>query len=390
MKVFAPIVLLALLMFCCSSPEKLMQQGNYDAIIEKSIKSLIKNPDDGEAASMLDKAYKLANERDLDRVKYLKLEDNPNTWDEMLSLYSNLKNRQASVKRVMPMKVGNQTIQYDYVDYDAEIVTAKRKAADYYYNHGQALMNNKTKDSYREAYYDFVKAKNYSGGSYPGLDQMINDAQYLGTSRALISVVNRTVLNLPQEFLDDLVSVNASEINSQWVEYYTRKPSTNVPFDYYIDIVLQSVNVTPDLVKDKDRIEKKKIDDGFQYVLDAKGNVMKDTAGNDIKIKKYKEIQCTVIESSQTKDCNISGEIDFYTSNPETLLSKQPIVGGMHFEHISARAVGDLNALTPESKKLVDLDPVPFPDDLQMTLDCAGPLKQSIYDVIKSNRGIIR
>jgi hypothetical protein len=390
MKGYAPLFLFALIIISCSSPEKLMQQGNYDAIIDKSIKSLIKNPNEEEDASMLDKAYKLANERDLDRIKYLKLEDNPNTWDEMLSLYSNLKNRQASVKRVMPLKIGNQTVQYDYVDYDAEIVAAKRKAADYYYNHGRKLMENKTKDSYREAYYEFVKARNYSGGSFANLDQMINDAEYLGISRALINVVNRTVLNLPQEFLNELIAVNASDINSQWVEYYTRKPNENMAFDYYIDIILQSVNVSPDLVKDKDRIEKKKIDDGFQYVLDTKGNVMKDTAGNDIKIKKYKEIQCTVIESYQTKDCNITGEIDFLSANPETLLTKQPVAGGMHFEYVSARAVGDLNALTPETKKLVDIDPVPFPDDLQMTLDCAGPLKQSINEVIKNNRGIIR
>ena len=71
------------------------------------------------------------------------------------------------------------------------------------------------------------------------------------------------------------------------------------------------LNVSPDLIQDKDLIEKKTVDNGFEYVLDAKGNVMKDTSGNDIKIKKYKEIQCTVIESHQQKDCNITGEIEF-------------------------------------------------------------------------------
>ncbi len=75
-----------LLVMSCSSPEKLLQKGNYDALIEKSVKNLIKKPDSEEDANMLDKAYKLANDRDLERIKYLKMEGNPNTWDEMLGL----------------------------------------------------------------------------------------------------------------------------------------------------------------------------------------------------------------------------------------------------------------------------------------------------------------
>lgn len=350
MRIFTGFLMTALFLTSCSSPNKLLQKGNYDALIEKSVKNLIKNPEKEEDAVMLDKAYKLANERDLERVKYLKMESNPNTWDEMLSLYSNLKNRQNSVKRVLPLSIKGQSVNYNFVDYDAEIVAAKRKAADYYNAHGRSLMENKTKESYRQAYHELVKARNYSGDSYRDLDQIISEAKYLGMSRVLIAVENRTIINLPQEFSDGLVSVNASQLNSEWVEYHTRKTDNTVRYDYYIDIILQTVNVSPDLVKDNDIIEKKTIEDGFEYVLDKKGNVMKDSAGNDIKLKKYKEIQCTVVESHQVKDCNITGEIEFNATNPQLLLKKQPVAAGTHFEHVSARAIGDLNALSPEKK----------------------------------------
>lgn len=390
MKKIYGALLSMIILLGCSSPEKLMQQGNYDGIIEKSVKNLIKKPESSEDAMMLDKAYKLANERDLDRIKYLKIENNPDTWDEMLSLYSNLKNRQASVRRVLPLHVGSQTIQYDYVDYDAEIVSAKRKAADYYNAHGRKLMENKDKESYRQAYYELVKAKSYSGDSYYDLDQIIGEAKYLGTSRVLIGVVNKTIINLPQEFTDGLVAVNAREINSEWVEYYTRKLDNNVKYDYYIDIILQAINVSPDLTKDRDFIEKKKIDDGYEYVLDSRGNVMKDTSGNDIKIKKYKEVQCTVVETRQMKDCNITGEIEFISVNPEALLKKQPIAAGTHFEFLSARAIGDVNALSEETRKMVEAEPVPFPPDIQMIVDCTEALKKSIHEAINYNRGTLR
>jgi hypothetical protein len=390
MKICLGSMLFMVLLIGCASPEKLMMQGNYDAIIEKSIKNLIKNPSSEEDAVLLDKAYTLANERDQERVKYLKVEGNPNTWDEMLSLYSNMKNRQSSVKRVLPLNINGQMVQYKFVDYDAEIVAAKNKAAEYYYNHGLSLMENKTKESYRQAYYELVKAKDYSGGSYRNVDQIISEARELGMSRALIGVENRTIINLPPEFTDGLIAVNANDINTNWVEYYTRQLDKTMKFDYYIDIILQVIEVSPDLVQNNDLIEKKTVENGFEYALDSKGNVMKDTAGNDIKIKKYKEIQCTVIESHQLKDCNIRGEIEFTSVNPQALLKKQPIAAGTHFEHVSARAVGDVNALSPEKKQLVAIEPIPFPDDIRMIIDCTEALKRSIYEAITYNRGVIQ
>jgi hypothetical protein len=203
-------------------------------------------------------------------------------------------------------------------------------------------------------------------------------------------MINRTIINLPQEFSDGLIAVNAKEMNSEWVEYYTRKLDDNVKYDYFIDIILLAINVSPDVSKDRDFIEKKTVDNGYEYVLDSKGNVMKDTSGNDIKIKKYKEIQCTVIETRQQKDCNITGEIEFLSVNPQSLLKKQPIAAGTHFEFVSARAIGDVNALSAETRKNIEVKPVPFPNDIEMILDCTEILKQSIHEAVNYNRGTLR
>jgi hypothetical protein len=251
-------------------------------------------------------------------------------------------------------------------------------------------MEGKTKDSYRQANYELRKARDYSGDSYFDLAQLISQTREMGISRVLVSSMNKTILNLPADFMDGLVAVNANELNSEWVEYYTRKMDKEPNYDYYIDIILQNIEVSPDVVQDKDAIEKKTVDNGFEYVLDSKGNVMRDTAGNDIKIKKYKEIQCTLIETHQLKDCIIKGEIEFSSANPQTLIKKQPIGANMHFEHVSARAVGDVNALSPEKRQLIEMKPVPFPDDIRMVVDCTEALKKAINEAIQYNRGILQ
>jgi hypothetical protein len=372
----------------CASSKKQLQKGNYDAAIEKSVKKLIKKPDDKDEILILDKAYNIANEQDLSRVKYLKLESNPGRWDEILNHYIRLKNRQTRVRTVLPLRMPRRTIDYEYFDYDREIVEAKHNAAEFFFVHGQKLMGNNNKESYREAYYEFMKVKEY-WGDYENIDQLINESHYLGMSRVLVTIENKTHLKLSEEFKKDLLAINHAALNSEWVEYHIRHLDDNINYDFLVYISLKIIDVSPELVKEKDYIEKKKVEDGFDYALDQNGNVMRDTAGNDIKIKKYKNLQCTVIETVQQKSVNIAGDVEIIETNPEKLIKKDAIGAETYFEHLSARAIGDLGALTSDTRKLVEMDPVPFPDDVLLIMQCSETLKMAIRDILRRNRRYI-
>jgi hypothetical protein len=372
----------------CASSKKQLQKGNYDAAIEKSVKKLIKKPDDKDEILILDKAYNIANEQDLSRVKYLKLESNPGRWDEILNHYIRLKNRQTRVRTVLPLRMPRRTIDYEYFDYDREIVEAKHNAAEFFFVHGQKLMGNNNKESYREAYYEFRKVKEY-WGDYQNIDQLLNESHYLGMTRVLVTIENKTHLKLSEEFKKDLLAINHAALNSEWVEYHIRHLDDNINYDFLVYISLKIIDVSPELVKEKDYIEKKKVEDGFDYALDQNGNVMRDTAGNDIKIKKYKNLQCTVIETVQQKSVNIAGDVEIIETNPEKLIKKDAIGAETYFEHLSARAIGDLGALTSDTRKLVESDPVPFPDDVLLIMQCSETLKLAIRDILRRNRRYI-
>ena len=58
---------IVLFLASCGSVNKKLQRGDYDGVINKSVKRLIKDPEDSEDIKVLDRAYKLANERDLAR-----------------------------------------------------------------------------------------------------------------------------------------------------------------------------------------------------------------------------------------------------------------------------------------------------------------------------------
>jgi hypothetical protein len=389
MKKIAYLLTLAVLLSSCTSSKKLMQRGNYDGAINKSVKELRKNPNNAKQADILDRCYKIANERDNERIKYLKRENNPNNWDEVFILYSSLQNRQSLVRTILPLNIDGRYIDYPYVDYDAEIISAKNKAADYFYQNAQQLMKLNTKEGYRQAYDELMKASKYTGGQYLDIDNMIEEAQFKGMSRALVLVNNMTHINLDPVFMEDLLEINTDNLQSPWVEYHFKDLDDQTNYDYTIFVNLESIMVSPDNVKESDKMYKKEVQDGFDYVLDAKGNVMKDTAGNDIKIPKYKTLSCTVIETHQNKTVRIEGNVEFLSNNPRKLLKKEPIGAENVFDHNSARSVGDIEALDDQAKELIKTEYIPFPNDMQMIFNTAQTLKPAIQDALYRNRRYI-
>ncbi|MBK7710053.1 MAG: hypothetical protein IPJ37_03110 [Bacteroidales bacterium] len=155
-----------------------------------------KDRDDTKQIDILTQSYKIANEQDNERIRFLKMEGRPDSWDEIYIVYKALNDRQSLVRTVTPLNSNGRSVDFPYIDYMPEMVGAKRKAADFYYAHGNELMKVGLKDSYRQAFNEFVRAKQYVG-DYEGIDNKIQDAKYLGMSRVFVSVRNSSIIKFP-------------------------------------------------------------------------------------------------------------------------------------------------------------------------------------------------
>ena len=389
MKKFLPLFVLVLFLASCASSTKLYQRGRYDQAINKSVKKILRKPGNTKEMLVLDKAYKIANERDWERINYLKLENNPADIEEIVTLFNRLKYRQSTVRKVLPLQLPDRMINYPYIHYDEEIVKARASAADYFYHNAVRLMGHGNKDAYRQAYKEFVKVKAY-GGRQSDLDQMIYQSRQLGTNRVLVMVQNHTHLNLGREFENQLLAIKPSAYDSEWVEYHFRDLDEGIDYDFYIVANIRIIDVSPDMIKDSDRMVNKKVEDGFEYLLDPNGNVVKDSIGNDVKIPRFKNISCAVIETLQQKHSAIEGDVEFIQLNPQRLLRKEPAGAANAFEHRSARAIGDLQALDEETLRFVKVKPVPFPSDMEMVYRSAESMREAITRAMQKNKNLIR
>jgi len=387
-RTFGILFIAALLVSGCGSSKKQLEVGNYDAAINKAVTELRKNPKDEKEIAILERAMNIALEQDNERIRLLKIEGRTNAWDEIYLIYKKMSDRQSAVRTVTPIRYEGRTIEWPYVDYMQEMVIAKKKAADFYYAHGQELMKNGTKDSYRQAFAEFVRAREYVG-DYPNIDQMMQESKYLGISRAYVTVKNYSATKFPDEFEKELLALDLPRLNNEWVEYHTTMPGDDTQIDYLVSINLRTVAVSPDKQFQRDTLVKATVEDGFDYVKDARGNVLKDSLGNDVKVKKYSNLQCALIRTFQVKECIIQGDVEMKALYPERTIKKEPIGATSNFEHISARAIGDVNALTPEQKKMLQSSIVEFPMDFEMIIMCTENLKNAIRGFMEANRRYI-
>jgi tetratricopeptide (TPR) repeat protein len=369
----------------CTSSRKFLERGNYDAAIKKSVKKLMKNPGNTYEIDILKRAYTLANNKDKESIKSLKYSGQPDIWESIYHYYDRMRARQEVVER-LPQQVLT-AIDHQHVDYAKNRAEAKAKAAKFLYAHAQELLKNNNRQDARKAYDELVRLNNFYP-NYPNVRQLMDEALLIGTNNVLFEIRNQTKQVMPKDFEAELKKITLKKLNKQWLNFDTREDK-NLYYDYVIYLNLKAIDVSPEHVKELHYDETKTIKDGFRYVLDANGNVMKDSLGNDIKEPNYVTIKCHIVETRMEKSAIVHGTLDFYDNRSKQLVKTFPITAENTFLHRYGYATGNLKAMKEETKKIIGLKPVPFPSNLQMIYDTNENLKKVTYDIIRNNRSLL-
>lgn len=383
MKRFGFVILIVGLFLGCTSSKELLQKGRYDQAIRKSAEALREEPNNTEELYVLKEAYQKANVFDRERISFLKMENRDGNWLEIYNLYTQLRNRQAII-RALPSSVRTQ---FTLVDYNAEIIHAKKAAAEASYQKGLDYLDRGYRESARLAWQEFVKVTNIYP-DYKNVRQLMTEAKYLGTNFVLLRVENNSESVLPEDFSEALRKISFANLNSQWVQYETN-PDSSLQYDYAVIINIRDIQISPATIEKKHYTETKEIQDGMKYVLDANGNVKKDSLGNDIKVPNMLTVSAKVTESVQHKAARVSGTIDYLNLSTEQLVKTDNISVNAVFEHFSAVASGYEEALSDESLQKISNRPVPFPSNEMMLMDAARLLKDRAKAIIYQNRNLL-
>lgn len=366
-------------MCSCNVAEKALSRGDYDKAMVKAAKKLVKDKQNGHYASILHQAYLKLYDNDMSRITYYRKQGQPEDKVSVLDAMNDIRSRYNSIKYLLPLG------GFDFPTIsDEDYIAAKNDAAEYLLVRATQLLNTGSKQDARSAYQLLQRLR----GIYPvykNATQLENQALYQGSNYVLFKMQAPDNVIMPSDFQQRLLAINVQELNHNWM-YFTTTYDSTLRYDYHILVKLSHISILPEQLIINNYAENAQIEDGFEYVLDAKGNVMKDSSGNDIKRKRYKTITCLVSERRLHKEASVGGFVDIYDVRTHQLLKSIPLNTTVVFDAITAIANGDLNALSPRSRQLINTPPAPVPSDFAMLYDAAEKLKPLIFDAVRKHR----
>ena len=385
-------LLLSLLLTGCANVQKLVDQGRYDEAVRIAQRQLAgKKNKDPEKIAAFAEAFHRANDRDLARAERLKRDGRTDDWGQVVSIYDHILRRQEAIAPLLPLvdKYGIQA-EVRFVKVEGLLNEARGEAAAYHYREGQRLLERARsgdKPAARAAYAEFSDVMRYRN-EYRDLEQLQDEAYALGIVYVKMEVNNRSGAILPRGFERELLRLNTGAMESQWRRFHLAA-EPGLTYDYRARLQITDLEVSPERFTERSYLEEREIEDGWEYVLDERGNVAKDSLGNDIKVPRQVLIRAEVLEVFQEKTAWVAGRIELFENRSNRLIESRDLTAEARFEHYASTYQGDPRALSATSRRRIGNRPVDFPTDEQLILDAAARLKPILQENLAASSRLL-
>ncbi len=377
-----------LLLVSCSSKkqiEKSLHSGNYDHAIDEAISKLKTNKNKDRKRDyiiLLQNAYVKATDRDLQSINHLKKDGNPEHYKNIYDLYLSLNARQEAIKPLLPLSIDNKPLRLDFKDYTNAIVESRNAVSDQKYRLGLQLLKSNYKKDIKVAYNTFQYIDQINP-KYKDVRNLMQEAHNLGTDYVIVTIENQTDQVIPRRLEDDLLNFDTYGLNQFWTVYHAN-PEPQLNYDYAMALQLKRINISPEKLNEKQALRERQIVDGWKYQKDSKGNVAKDSLGNDIKIDNIINVKARFNEYLQFKSTQVLADVVYVDLKSNQTLDVFPINSEFVFEHIYATMNGDERALSPRDRDLLRNRQVRFPSNEDMVYDTGEDLKIKLKQIISS------
>ena len=368
-----------------------MRQETTTLAIYKSLKKLKgKKKKKQEFVTAVEEAFRKATDQDMRMIERLKGDGVDANWVAINKIHQRIRKRQELLEPYLPLidKKGLKA-EFRFVKIDELERESRNKAAAYHYDKAVQLLTEARqgdRKSARSAYAHLNKIDNYFK-DYKNKKTLLREALDLGQTHIAFQMVNDAGVILPADFERELLSIGVADLNSRWKTFHL-KPAADQQYDYQLMVRLTNIDVSPEFVKEREYVDVKEIEDGFDYVLDSNGNVLKDTLGNDVTVPRKAFIQAQVFETFQNKFARIKGDIEFVDLSTNNLVRSDAIFIEALFENYASTFRGDRRALSNASRSRIGNRPVPFPADEDLLLQAADELKPVLREKMSYYRSI--
>ncbi|WP_309613016.1 hypothetical protein [Flavobacterium sp.] len=368
---------------------ELLTSGDYDAAITNAVDGLRGNKNakgKQDYVYMLEEAFAKAKERDLRDINGWFKDANPQNLEKIYNTYVQLNYRQEQIRPLLPLKLlkEGRDAQFPFDDYTDQIVSSKNALSKYLYDNSKALLVTKDKMTIRRAYDDLVYLESINPG-FKDVAKLTDEAKLKGTDFVNVYTKNETNMVIPVRLENDLLDFSTYGLNDKWTVYHNNRQK-GIDYDYGLIVNFRQINISPEQVKEKQFEKEKLIKDGVKNLLDANGNVVKDSLGHPVKVDNMRTVRISIYEFSQIKSCQVTAKVDYINFKINQLIETFPLASEFVFSNIYSTYKGDKRACEETYYSNFERRVVPFPSNEQMVFDTGNDLKAKLKDIISRNK----
>ena len=355
-----------ILLSACSTTQKVeknVSEGNYDAAMDIAYAELKNDKNNDDLVKSFKEAYNQANAQDLAQIDLLKKQPtSPENLKKIYALYEKLDARQYQVLTLKPLYYKEKEVAFDIVDYTHEINTSKQAYTNYLYQTGQQKLATGNKLNAREALKLFEDLQYVNPTYVSNLDNLIERAKLLGSSLVYIKVNNNIQQYTTPADINELTRISEANMTNPWIVFDDQRDYAK-SYDYQVDVNLNNVQISAPQTNKEVVPQQKQIVDGWEYVYDSNGNVMKDKDGNNVKRQKVITVQAEIRLVQQLKEGVVNGTTLIKNLKTNATGTQVAIQGEAKFENIYGQYRGDQRAIDEKYYKVLQNKEVPFPHD---------------------------
>ena len=347
MKSVLYFILLSLLLASCSASRDYLSRVDEDKTFFDIVKRLNKKSTDEDATKALATVYRSAQERHLKKVTAYSNIPDISKWDKLINeynilqnMYNALDNSEAAANLVTP------------VNYQRELADVKNSAAEDYYQEGNHLLQNNSRDYARQAYTAYKKA-----GS------LVKD--YKDTKYKMEEAYNSSIVNVVINPIQD----NSFFYNTGWGsmgynysnEYFQQnlvrdlggKYATRYPARFYTDWEAKRENIEPDWVVDltlRNMDIPRPLINSYSRSVSKQIEIGKDTAGKPIQ----KTVYATLNIQRQAFTARAQMDVNIVEIATRRNIAYNSYTDNFHWQEEMATYTGDRRALSNNDLALLN------------------------------------
>ena len=329
--------------FSCKTAKKMYEKGNYDEAVELAAKKLQKKPNDAATLDILQNAYRFAVEDHEARIRNNESSNNDLRWEWTYSEYLDLQRLYEAIRKSPAV--------FDIVrptDYSSYVNTYREEAGNARYDRGLELMQSNTKNSYKQAYYEFQKALDLKPGDIAARQKMNESYEMAVTNIVVLPVVQSgfqySSFNYGIASFDNVLLSSLKNSNSNYfVRYYTPAQASSI--DIRTDQVVELRFNNIDIDRYRDQRNTREV---------SKQVVVKETVINkDSVIREYATVKAKIITTRRTLRSDGLLQVTVRDYNNQWIWS-DTYRGDYNWSAEFSSYTGDSRALSEEDKKILD------------------------------------